>query len=101
MISVLLNPFDKITTFRVLKIIITKYLACVIGNKCMHINIFISSIYQARVSIYKYLQIIKYAKKDILNDYLQNIISSISRLQDKSSEVVESNIQHNSRDISS
>ena len=37
--------------------------------------------------------------KGLLNDYSQKMISSISRLQDNSSEVVESNIQCNSRGL--
>ena len=75
----------------------TKSLADVIGTKCMHIKRCTASIDQARISRYKELQQIKAAKKGLLNDYSQKIISSISRLQDKSSEVVESNIQRNSR----
>ena len=65
----------------------TKALARIIGTKYMHINICRSSIYQAHLSIYKYLQKIKSAKKVILNDYSQKNISSISGLQDKSSKV--------------
>ena len=79
----------------------TKSLAHVIGTKFMHIKICIASTDQAYLSIYKDLQLMKAAKKGILNDYLHNMISSISRLQDKSSEVVESNIQRNSRGMSS
>ena len=79
----------------------TKSLTGVIGTKCMHIKRYISSIDQYHLSIYKELQKNKSAKKDLLNDYLQNMISSISRLQDKSSEFVESNIQRNSRGMSS
>ena len=45
------------------------------------------------------MQQIKASKKGLLNDYSQKIISSISRLQDKSSEFVESNIQRNSRGL--
>ena len=45
------------------------------------------------------LQQIKAAKKGLLNDYSQKMISSVSRLQDNSSEVVESNIQRNSRGL--
>ena len=75
----------------------TKYLAHVIGTKCMHINICRASIDQDYLSRYKQLQKIKAAKKGLLNDYSQKMISSISRLQDKSSEVVESNIRCNSR----
>ena len=75
----------------------TKYLARVIGTKSMHIKRFTSSTDQAYLSIYKELQQIKASKKGLLDDYSQKNISSISRLQDKSSEVVESNIQRNSR----
>ena len=75
----------------------TKALARVIGTKCMHINRCRDSIGQDYLSIYKELQKIKAAKKFLLNDYSQKMISSISRLQDKSSEVVGSNIQRNSR----
>ena len=74
-----------------------KSLAHVIGTKIMHINICKASIDQAYLSRYKELQKIKDAKKGLLNDYSQKMISSISRLQDKSSEVVESKIQRNSR----
>ena len=74
----------------------TKALAHIIGTKIMHIKRCTASIDQAHISRYKELQKIKAAKKGLLNDYSQNIISSVSCLQDKSSEVVESNIQHNS-----
>ena len=77
----------------------TKALAYVIVTKCMNINIFRASIYQYCLSRYKDLQLIKYSKKGLLNYYSPNIISSISRLQDKSSEVVESNIQRNYRGV--
>ena len=75
----------------------TKALAHVIGTKSMHIKRCTASIDQAYFSRYKELQKMKAAKKGLLNNYSQKMISSISRLQDKSSEVVESNIQHNSR----
>ena len=75
----------------------TKALAHAIGNKSMHIKRCTASIYQAYLSRYKELQQIKASKQGLLDDYSQKMISSISRLQDKSSEVVESNIQHNSR----
>ena len=75
--------------------------ANVIGNKCMHINKCRASIDQAHLSKYKDLQQVKASKKGLLNDYSQKMIPSISRLQDKSSEFVESNIQRNSRGISS
>ena len=65
----------------------------------MHIKRCTASIDQAHLSRYKELQKIKAAKKELLNDYSQKMISSISRLQDKSSEVVESNIQRNSRGL--
>ena len=79
----------------------TKALAHVIGTTCMHIKKCTASIDQAYLSIYKELQQIKASKKGLLNDYSQKMISSISRLQDKSSEVVDSNIQRDSRGISS
>ena len=65
----------------------------------MHIKQCTDSIDKARISRYKELQQIKAAKKGLLNDYSHKMISSISRLQDKSSEVVESNIQRNSRGL--
>ena len=65
----------------------------------MHIKRCTASIDQAYLSRYKKLQQIKAAKIGLLNDYLKKIISSISILQDKSSEVVESNIQRNSRGL--
>ena len=65
----------------------------------MHIKRCTASIDQAHLSRYKELQQTKAAKKGLLNDYSQKMISSISRLQDKSSEVVESNIQCNSRGL--
>ena len=71
----------------------TKALAHVIGTKCMHINRFTASIDQAYLPIYKKLYKIKPATKGLLNEYEQKIIYSISRVHDKSSEVVESNIQ--------
>ena len=54
---------------------------------------------QAYLSRYKELEQIKAANKGLLNDYSQKMISSISSLQDKLSEVVESNIQRNSRSL--
>ena len=77
----------------------TKALAHVNVTKCMHIKRCIALIDQAHISRYKELQQIKSAKKGLLNDYSQKMISSISRLQDKSSKVVEYNIQCNSRII--
>ena len=77
----------------------TKALAHVIGIKSMHIKRCTASIDKAHLSRYKELQQIKVAKKGLLNDYSHKMISSISRLQDKSSEVVESNIQRNSRGL--
>ena len=77
----------------------TKALAHVIGTKIMHIKRCTASIDQAYLSRYKELQQIKAAKKGLLNEYSQKMISSISRLQDKLSEVVESNIQRNSRGL--
>ena len=77
----------------------TKALAHVIGTKCMHIKRCTASIDQDHISRYKELKKIKAAKKGLLNDYSQKMISSISRLQDKSLEVVESNIQRNSRGV--
>ena len=75
----------------------TKYLSHFIGTKFMHSKRCTSSIYQSYLSRYKELQKIKADKKGLLNDYSQNIISPITRLQDKSSAFVESNIQRNSR----
>ena len=63
----------------------------------MHIKRCTDSIDQAHISRYKELKQIKAAKKGLLNDYSQKNISSISHLQDNLSEVVESNIQRNSR----
>ena len=63
----------------------------------MHIKRWTASIDQDYLSRYKELQQIKAAKKGLLNDYSQKMISSISHLQDMSSEVVESNIQRNWR----
>ena len=63
---------------------VTKALAHVIGTKSMHIKRCTDSIYQAYLSRYKELQQIKYAKKGLLNDYSQKMISSIPLLQDKS-----------------
>ena len=65
----------------------------------MHIKRCRASIYQARLSIYKELQIIKPDKKFLLNDYFHEVVSSVSRLQDKLSEVVGSNIYRNSRGV--
>ena len=77
----------------------TKALAHVIGTKCMHIKRCTALIYQYYISRYKELQQIKAAKKGILNDYSQKMISFMSHLQDKLSEVVESNIQRKSRGL--
>ena len=65
----------------------------------MHIKRCTTSIDQAHISRYKDLQLIKASKKGLLNDYSQKMISSVSRLHDKSSEFVESNIQRNSRGL--
>ena len=67
----------------------------------MYIRIFFHAIEQAHISIYKDLQLIKYAKRGLINSYLHKMISSISPLQDDSSEVVELNIKRNSRGMSS
>ena len=67
----------------------------------MHIYICFTSFYKSHLSRYKYLQIIKAAKKCLIKNYLHKMISYISRLQDKSSGFVESNIQCNSRCMSS
>ena len=58
----------------------TEYLDYVIGTKCILIKIFKASIDQAYLSRYRELQKIKSAKKGLLNDYSQKMISSISRL---------------------
>ena len=70
-----------------------------IGTKCMHIKRCKASIDQSHILRYKELQQIKAAKKGLLNDYSQKMISSISRLQVKLSEVVQSNIERNSRGL--
>ena len=81
----------------------TKALARVIGTRSMHINDreSFAPICQYHLSRYKDPKIIKAVNKGIINNYLYKMISSISRLKDKSSEVVESNIQRNSRCMSS
>ena len=103
---VLYHQFGKTTTLRSSKII-SRSVSIVMSNfrvfmqqkLYMHIKICTASIGQAYLSRYKQLQKIKTSKKGLLNDYSQKIIFSISRLQDKSSEVVESNIQRNSRGL--
>ena len=77
----------------------TKDLARVIGTKIMHIKRCTSSIDQDYLSRYKDLQQIKATKKGLLNDYSQKMISYIPHLQDKSSEVIDSNIQRNLRGL--
>ena len=77
----------------------TKYLSHIFGTIFMHINICTFSIDKYYLSRYKELQQTKASNKGILNYYSQKMISSISRLQYKSSEVVESNIQRNSRGL--
>ena len=62
-----------------------KSIDSVIVTKCMHIKRCIASIDKSYLSRYKELQKIKAAKKCLLNDYSQKMISSISRLQEKSS----------------
>ena len=57
----------------------TNALDHIIGKK-MHIKICQYSIYQYNLSIYKVLQHTKASKKGLINDYLHNIISSVSRL---------------------
>ena len=75
----------------------TKGISHVIITRGLHINSCFSDIDQSHLSIYKNIQLIKSSKRIIINDYLQKSISSVSRLQDKSSEVVDSNIQINYR----
>ena len=77
----------------------TKSLDHVTGTKCMHINICTASTYQYYLSRYKELYQIKSSRKGLLNDYSQKMISSISLLQDNSSEFFESNFQRNSRGV--
>ena len=60
-----------------------------------------ASIDQYYISRYKDLHQIKSSKKGLINDYLKKKISSISRVQDKSSKVVEKNIWLKSRGMSS
>ena len=67
----------------------TKALAHVIRTRYMHIKICTASIDQYYLSIYKELTLIKASNKVLLNNCSQKRISSISRLQDKSSEVIE------------
>ena len=61
----------------------TKDLDHVIGTKCIHINRCTASIYQAYLSRHKELHKTKAAKKGLLNNHSQKMISSISRLQYK------------------
>ena len=63
----------------------------------MYIKIFFNTIDQDHLSRYKDLYLIKADMKGLIKNYLQKIISSISHLQDEPLEVVESNIQRNSR----
>ena len=77
----------------------TKSLSHVIGTQSMHIKRCTASIDQAYFSRYKELQKIKASNKGLLNYYYQTTISSISRFQDNSLEVVGSNIQRNSRGL--
>ena len=67
----------------------------------MHIKIYRSSIDQDLLSRYRDLKKTKDAKKGLINNYYQKNIFSISHFQDKSSEVVDSDIQRNFRGISS
>ena len=64
-------------------------------------KILFASIDQYHLSGYKDLQLIKYSKKGLINDYSQKMISSISCLHNKSSEFVDSNIQRNTKGMSS
>ena len=66
----------------------------------MHINSCDYAIDKSNLSIYKYLLYFIANKNGIINDDLHKVISSISRLEDKAYEVIKSNIQCNSRDIS-
>ena len=61
----------------------TKDRSHVIGTKIIHIKICPYLIDQYYISRYKELQKTKAAKKGLINDYPQKIISSILRLQDK------------------
>ena len=67
----------------------------------MHIKIFTASVYQDYLSRYKELHQTKASKKCLINGYSQKMISSVSLLQDNSSEVVESNMQPSSRGMCS
>ena len=65
--------------------------------RSVHIERCFGSIDKDHLSRYKEIQIIKAAKKGLIDDYSQNMISSFSLLQDKSSEDVELYIQRISR----
>ena len=79
----------------------TKSVARVIRTKFMHINRFRYPIDKKHLSWYKYLQLIKSDNNSLIDDYSHKIISSVLRLQDNSWEAVESNIERNSRSMSS
>ena len=62
---------------------------------------FFLSIDKADLTIYQELQLLKYAKKLIIGDYLEMMNSHISHLQNNSSAVIESNINRRSKIFSS
>ena len=63
----------------------------------MHIKICTAPIDKSNLLRNKNLHQIKAAKKGLLNNYSPKMVSSISSLQDKSSESVESNNHNHSR----
>ena len=71
-----------------------------IGTRGKNIMIFYFDIDEAHLSRYKYLDHFKAAKKGLINDYLHKVIYSISHLQDKSYEFIESNIHRKSSALS-
>ena len=74
----------------------TKSLAHVIGTRGVHIRVFVMLLIKLVFKDTNIFIIKKSAKKGLINDYSYRVISSISCLQDTSSEVIKSNIQFNS-----
>ena len=73
----------------------TKDLNGVLGIQGMHIMCCFTQTNKYRISRYKYLRHYKASKKNVIRNHFQKVNTSISGLQDITSEVIENNIHHN------
>ena len=72
-------------------------LAHVLGTMGTHINSCFTAIEKYHPTRYQQLQNFKYVKKGVIKDYPGKTDSTISHLQNKSSEVIESSIHRSSQ----